>query len=71
MPGHKNLIGGIEESGLGALLDLVHTKEAGGKDDEQCGADSRDDDRAPTSLDLVQGKNQKLPKWGLEKKGQS
>lgn len=66
--GHEDLFGGIDNTGLsGTALDLGHTVEARSEDDDQCGADGGDDDGATAALEAIQGEDEELPEWGLEK----
>lgn len=72
MLGKEDLIGGVEYTGLdGTFLDLRHAIETGSKHDNQRDTHSGDDDRATTSLDTIQGNDDKLPEWGFENEGQN
>lgn len=67
MSGHKNLIGGINETGFDStVLDLRHTVNAGEKHDEDSGSDSLDHDGTPATLDPIQGHDDQLPQRGLK-----
>lgn len=72
MFGHKNLVGGVEYTGLeDALLDLGHAVEAGRENHHQCGAHGGYNNGATAAFDPIKGNYDQFSERGLENEGEN
>lgn len=70
MPGHKNLIGGINHTGFDStVLDLHHTVNAGHKHHKNSSSNSLGHDGTSPTLDPIQGHDDQLSEGGFEEEG--